>query len=272
MSTPTTTRPSFLHPAPPATLRAPPLLVRALPTPTLLVPALLATALLAAPVEAHALQNGPIHVPSVRSPMAACLRQPGTSDPLLDRVSRILSSSPPPPGSASELQALEAEARSRFASAPDDPEAAYRLTAVLGARTDLAEGREQLRLADELHREALRVLELDPRHPGAHHVLGRLSAAAMRLGGFERFLARHLLGASMLDEASWARARRHLEAAEAGDPCRPEHHYELGRLYLELGESTRGWKEVGHVLALTEREHSRWAGVRAQAEALVAGR
>lgn len=238
----------------------------------LLANALLASALLATPVEAQVPRNGAIHVPSVRSPVAACARQAGTSDPVLDRVSLILSSSPPPPGSDSELRALEAEARRRVRSAPDDPDAAYRLTAVLGARTDLAEGREQLRLADELHREALRVLELDPRHPGAHHVLGRLSAAAMRLGGLERFLARHLLGASMLEEASWARARRHLEAAEAGDPCRPEHHYELGRLYLELGEPTRGWKEVGHVLAITERDHSRWAGVRAQAEALVAGR
>lgn len=247
---------------------------RQLPPIPVLVVMLLATALPATPLEAHARQDGRIYVPSVRSlePLEACSRESGASDSTLDRVSGILSSTRPLPGADSELRSLEAEARRRLESAPDDPAAAYRLTAVLGARTDLAEGREQLRLADDLQREARRVLELDPRHAGAHHVLGRLNAAAMRLGGLQRFLARHLLGGSLLEEASWERARRHLEVAEAGDPCRPEHHYELARLYLERGDPAGAWEEVGHVLRLTERDHSRWDGMRARAEALVAGR
>lgn len=190
------------------------------------------------------------------------------ADPVVDRVSTLLSAAAHPEDADTLLRELEAQVRRSLASAPSSADVRYRLAAVLGARTDLAEGRGQLRLAEELHQAVRAVLEVDPNHPGAHHILGRLNAAAMRIGGFQRFLARHLFGGELADEASWERARLHLKQAEDGAPCVPDHHYELARLYAERGEPQRSLEEVAHVLALTAHDRSRWRDLRSKAEAL----
>ena len=192
-------------------------------------------------------------------------------DPVVARVSAILSAGDPGPDTDGVLDALETDARRSLGTAPGDAEARYRLVVILGARTDRADGRAQLGLAEELHREVRALLQLEPSHAGAHHVLGRLHAAVMRIGGLERFLARHLVGGAVLDEASWERARHHLERAEAGDPCIPEHHYELGRVHMERGDVPRAWEEIGHVLALTAHERARWSDLRRKAESLADG-
>ncbi|HSR41027.1 MAG TPA: hypothetical protein VLL48_02615, partial [Longimicrobiales bacterium] len=121
-----------------------------------------------APPEAAAQRAASIYVPSVRALGLAevCRTRALIRDPVLDRISRVLSSSRSPgrddggerdAGAAeAELRALESEARRAAELAPADVGAAYRLAAVLGARTELAGGKDQLALAEELYPQALR--------------------------------------------------------------------------------------------------------------------
>lgn len=139
---------------------------------------------------------------------------------------------------------LEAEAR------PADVRLQYLLAVIIGSRTDVEGGRESIRLAESLHRQAAVVLALDPKHPGAHHLLGRLNAAILRMDGFARFVATRVLGADQLAGASWEEARLRLEAAVVGDPCVPDYHYELARLYAERGDRGSAVKRLRDVLRL----------------------
>lgn len=189
-------------------------------------------------------------------------------DPLVRRVEALLGAGPID-DSLAVLRALERPLRSRIQDAPDDTEARFRLATVIGVRLELDDG-EELELASELHRHAAHLVAVEPRHAGAHHMLGRLHAAVMRLSGFKRFLAKTFVGGELLDRASWAAARRHLELAEALEPCIADHHYELARLLFERGRREDALAEVEHVRALREAPGSRGRAVARKAEALVA--
>jgi len=119
---------------------------------------------------------------------------------------------------------------------PDDVALHFHLAVVLGARTDLEEGRDKLDVVEELIPVLHHVLALDPSHPGAQYLLGRLNAAAMRLSWLARFVATRVLGASELSSASWEEAQRLLESAAEGNPCAADPTYELARLYVDRGE------------------------------------
>jgi hypothetical protein len=90
----------------------------------------------------------------------------------------------------------------------------------------------------------------------------------MRLDRVTRFLATRLLGGGELRHASWDEARRLLESAERSEPCVPDHHFELARLYLERGEDEAGWLELSHVYQAAAGAGARFAGVIAKAEEL----
>jgi len=159
---------------------------------------------------------------------------------------------------------LRAEADLR----PSDVEAQYALAAVLGAYAEAEEGRAKVRAAKALHDQLEVVFALDPRHPGAHHLLGRLHAAVRRMDGFTRFIASRFLGGGALSGASWAQARRGLEAAVLGDPCVPDHHYELARLYAERGHPVAARERLLGLLALP-RSGPAYAEVFEQGRALL---
>lgn len=130
---------------------------------------------------------------------------------------------------------VRAERMARRAIAGDSPIADphFVLAFALGERA-LGRGRsERLRVAKEVRDLAVEALRLDPNHAGAHHVLGRWHAEAMRLSGVSRFLARTLLGGGILGEASWEEAIRHLEAAVASRPAWIYHRLDLARVYLD---------------------------------------
>ena len=144
---------------------------------------------------------------------------------------------------ARQKQALfekaEQLARRAVAANPDDAEGHFAMGRALG-RVALTKGaRDRVKYATGVRTSALRALELDPEHPGAHHVLGRWNAEVRRLSGFERFFAKNLLGGKVLDEASWAQARDHLERAVAVDPDRLVHHLGLAEIYLDIDEETK---------------------------------
>lgn len=108
----------------------------------------------------------------------------------------------------------------------------FALAMALGRAALTRSRRERLAYALDIHAAAARALTAQPRHDGAHHVMGLWHAEVMRVSGFNRFMARNLLGASLLGQASWARAIEHLERAVALDPTRIYHRLDLARVYV----------------------------------------
>lgn len=206
--------------------------------------------------------------PLVRdAPFHACVEQLREDDSFIARVADLISL-PEKVNADRALRELEPELRQATEDEPEDLNARYRLAIVVGARSDLVGGRTRVRLANELYSLTTAILESNPDHAGAHYMLGRLHAGVMRLGRVQRFLARKLLGGAALKEASWDGAQSHLEAAEAGEPCIPDHHYELARVYLDRGEDDLARRELEHAIRLTAAAGERWARVGSRAAAL----
>lgn len=174
-------------------------------------------------------------------------------EPIVAQVSAILSN-PEAPGVQDRLVGLHDSLAAEVKRRPEDPAVHYGLALVLGARSEVSGGRDKLNHADAMQARARAVLELDPEHSGARHLLGRVHAAVQRMSGLKRILARTLFGGRVLEAASWESARAHLEAAEAGAPCIADHHFELARLYADLGDPGAAMREIRHVLQLTAGE------------------
>lgn len=149
------------------------------------------------------------------------------------------------------LDALQDSLTLEAAARPTDVELQYVLATVIGGRTEIEGGRTKIRFAKALHAQAGVVLSLNPNHPGAQHLLGRLHAAVMRMGRIKRFLATKVLGGGALASASWDEAQRLLEAAVSGDPCIADHHYELALLYAQRDDHDAANRQIREMLRLT---------------------
>jgi regulator of microtubule dynamics protein 3 len=124
-------------------------------------------------------------------------------------------------------------ARRAVAANPAAADGHFALAASLG-RAALTMGRKsRIKAAEEIRREALRAIALNPRHDGAYHILGRWNAEIMRISGFNRFFAKRFLGAGVFNQASWAKAIYNMEQATRLDPRRIYHHLELAEIYAE---------------------------------------
>jgi len=148
------------------------------------------------------------------------------------------------------LREAEAEARRASDAAPDDVGRRFALAVVLGLRADREGGRTKVKAADALHRELVRILEQDPEHARARHLLGRLHAGVRRMNSVVRWIATRLLGGAALSEASWEEAERNLVFAEQRAPEVPDHHLQLANLYRDTGRPEPALAEIEHVLAL----------------------
>jgi tetratricopeptide (TPR) repeat protein len=130
------------------------------------------------------------------------------------------------------LARAQERARRAVRLAPGNARALFALGLVLG-NTALSRGiRGRVRLAGEIRELALRAIAADSALDGPHHLLGRWNYEVLQLSGFERFIARSLLGGGVLGEASWPEARRELEQAVALDSTRIYHRLDLARVYL----------------------------------------
>jgi hypothetical protein len=148
-----------------------------------------------------------------------------------------------------------AEVFARRALARDSAGAwpAFALGLVLG-NTALTKGiKARVRLAVEVRELALRALAADSTHDGAHHLLGRWHAEVRRLSGFERLIAKTILGGGVLGEASWASAHAHLERAVALDSTRIYHRLDLAAVCLDLKDYACAEAELRQVAELPER-------------------
>jgi len=136
----------------------------------------------------------------------------------------------------------------RRAADPTRVEGEEWLAIALGRRA-LSEGpRTRVHLAVEVRRTALEALRLDSLAAGAHHVLGEWNAEVERPSGIERWGARKLLGADAFKDASWDRAVEQLRRAVALDPTGLIHHFDLARVYLDVGWTDRAHAELEEVL------------------------
>jgi len=157
-------------------------------------------------------------------------------------------------------------ARSEASRAPEDPDAHYMLAVALGYALERQGLRTKFAMGAEVRAEAERALQLDPDHPGAHHVLGRLHAGAMRLNRVARILLGQVLGASLLKGVSWEQAEDHFLAAWRGDPGSPRHPMELGALYIDTRRPALAREVLAGAARLVPREPAdSLAAVRARA-------
>jgi regulator of sirC expression with transglutaminase-like and TPR domain len=122
-------------------------------------------------------------------------------------------------------------------------------------RASLTMGKkERIRRARVIRDEAMRAIELNPRHDGAYHILGRWNAEIMRLSGLSRFLAKRLLGAGIFSEASWDAAVSNMEHAAALDPGRLYHRLDLAEIYVDRKRYDDARTQLADLAALPDRE------------------
>jgi|CXWL01.1.fsa_nt_gi tetratricopeptide (TPR) repeat protein len=134
----------------------------------------------------------------------------------------------------------ESYARRATAAKPDGADGHFILANAIG-RTSLTKGKkERIQRAAEIRAEALRAIELDPKHDGAYHVLGRWHAEIQRLSPLERFFAKNFMGAAIFNEASWDEAERLLRLAVE---LRPQWIYHRLDLALILADRDK-WSEA----------------------------
>lgn len=142
----------------------------------------------------------------------------------------------------------ERHARQAVSVNPGHAEAHFHLARALGLAALSLGVRDRVKYATEVRAEALRALEIDPKHPGALHVMGMWNAEVMRLNGFERTFARRFLGGKVMGSASWTDAIRYMEEAVAVDPGRLTHHLDLARIYRDRGEKAKAREHYEAVL------------------------
>mgnify|MGYP000698830197 CR=1 FL=1 len=131
----------------------------------------------------------------------------------------------------------EAAARQALAIAPDGVDARVWLAVALGLKAEAMGGRDQLRMGREAHELALAALAADPEHACAHHVVGRVHGAAMRMSGMARFLAGRILGSDLARHASWDQAEQHLRRAAELEPDAIQHPLELAKVLKDRGRA-----------------------------------
>jgi tetratricopeptide (TPR) repeat protein len=129
----------------------------------------------------------------------------------------------------------EVYARRAVAANPGDAEGHFALANAVGRASLTRSKKERINRAAEIRSEALRAIQLNPRHDGAYHILGRWNAEIMRLSGATRFMARNFLGATIFNEASWEGAVSNMEKAVELNPRRIYHRLDLAEVYVDRG-------------------------------------
>jgi tetratricopeptide (TPR) repeat protein len=150
----------------------------------------------------------------------------------------------------------EAEAFARRAVAADstDAEGHFMVSLALGELSRTRGGKERVNFAREIYDRAALALAFDPRHDGAHHVLGAWHAEIKRLSGVTRFFAKVLLGAGFMDRASWDSAAVHLERSVALDPDYIHHRLELAEIYVDMERWADAAAQLAAIPSLPTRD------------------
>jgi tetratricopeptide (TPR) repeat protein len=126
------------------------------------------------------------------------------------------------------------------------------MVAVATGRVALTKGaRERVRYAGVVRESALRAIELNPRHAGAMHVMGRWNAEIQRLPGVTKFFAKTFLGAAIFNQASWDNAFTYYAQAIEIEPANLYHHLDLAEA---LVDADRRQEAVPHLEQVAQLE------------------
>jgi len=127
----------------------------------------------------------------------------------------------------------EVWARRAVAANANGADGHFALAQAIGRASLTLGKKERVKRAKEIRDEALKAVELDPRHDGAYHVLGRWNAEIMRLSGIQRFFAKSFLGGEVFNQASWANGFQYMEKAVQLRPDYIYHHLDLAEMYID---------------------------------------
>jgi tetratricopeptide (TPR) repeat protein len=155
-----------------------------------------------------------------------------------------------------DFKKAEQYARSAVEVNPGDAEGHFNLARSLGKNALTQGPKARIKYAKEVRAHALECLKIDPKHPGCLHVMGMWNAEVMRLNGFTRMLAKNFLGGQIFDTASWAEARRYMEASVANEPNRIVHHLDLAGVYRDTGDKARARAEFEAVMKLPNQDYN----------------
>jgi tetratricopeptide (TPR) repeat protein len=135
--------------------------------------------------------------------------------------------------------AAESYARRAVEANPGDAEGHFNLARSLGRKALSLGKRDQVKYAGDVRTHSLDALKIEPKHPGALHVMGMWNYNVMRLSGMARFMAKTFLGGKVFDSANWDDAQRYMEESVAADPGRIVHHLDLARVYASRGDKDK---------------------------------
>ena len=144
----------------------------------------------------------------------------------------------------------EVYARRAATANPSDAEGHFALANAIGRASLTKSKKERVQRASEIRNEALRAIQLNPRHDGAYHVLGRWNAEIMRLSGATRFFAKNFLGGDVFNQASWEGAVSNMEKAVELNPRRIYHRLDLAEVYVDRGRYSDARTQLQRVEAL----------------------
>ena len=109
-------------------------------------------------------------------------------------------------------------------------------------------GQEKVDLSKGVKENALKAIELNPKHDGALHILGRWHREMTNLSWFLRTAASILYGG--LPESSNEEAVKYFLMAIDVKPTHINHHFELAKTFEEMGEDEKAIQEYKIVIEL----------------------
>jgi len=157
---------------------------------------------------------------------------------------------------ADHFKSAELYARRAVEANPGDAEGHFNLARALGKNALTQSPRARIKYAKDVREQALECLKISPKHAGCLHVMGMWNAEVMRLNGFTRMIAKNFLGGKIFDSASWAEARRYMEASVASEPDRIVHHVDLAGVYRDMGEKAKARAEWQAAMKLPNTDYN----------------
>ncbi|HET9775300.1 MAG TPA: hypothetical protein VFP77_01895 [Gemmatimonadaceae bacterium] len=139
---------------------------------------------------------------------------------------------------------------------PGDAEGHFNLARALGKNALTQSPRARIKYAKDVRDHALECLKISPKHAGCLHVMGMWNAEVMRLNGFTRMIAKNFLGGKIFDSASWAEAKRYMEASVASEPDRIVHHVDLAGVYRDMGDKAKARAEWQAAMKLPNTDYN----------------
>jgi len=162
----------------------------------------------------------------------------------------------PPAERDADYTLAEQYARRAVEANAGDAEGHFNLARALGRRALSLGKRDRVKYAGDVRTHALEALKLNPKHPGALHVMGMWNYNVMSLSGMTRFMAKTFLGGKVFDSANWDDAQRYMEESVATDPGRLVHHLDLARVYVARGDKTKAAEQYELVIKGPRTEYN----------------